>query len=39
MLRKGSGINKWRIVNWKERSMNRADWEKVKEEGKVRLGV
>ena len=30
-------INKWKIANWKERSDNRADWEKSIKEAKVRI--
>jgi hypothetical protein len=32
-------INKCKITNWKERSNNKADWEKPIKEAKVRVGL
>jgi hypothetical protein len=31
--------NKCKIINWKEKSKNVADWEKSREETKVRIGL
>jgi hypothetical protein len=32
-------INKCKITKWNERSKNRAEWEKLSEEEKVRIGL
>jgi hypothetical protein len=32
-------INKCKVTNWKERSRNRADWEKSMKEAKVCIGL
>ena len=32
-------INKCKITNWNERSKNRAEWEKLNKEEKVRIGI
>jgi len=34
-----TGINKCKITNWRERSNNRADWEKSIKESKVCTGM